>query len=217
MPRLAAALVGQPAEVVHHPRRRAAPALQHLGLDRERDGVEGARHVARPRLDLVGLVDGDAEQLRDHRHRQGIGEVLDHVHAPRLGHPVEQAVHDRLDARPERLDDARREGLADEGAEPRVVRRVAEEHRQREPRRVGPAAEARLEEGLVSALPEARVAEERGDVVVAREDEEPEGMPVDRRFGAEPMVDGIRIGEEAGIEEVELAHARPIPPLATRV
>ena len=109
----------------------------------------------------------------------------------------------------ERLDDARRERLADERPEPRVVGRVAEQHRHREPRAVRPAAEAGLEERLVSTLAEARVPEEARHVVVPGEDVEPERVAVDGVLGAKPVVGGIRILEERGIEEVQLSHARP--------
>ena len=44
------------AEVVRHRRRRAAPALDHLGADRQRDGVERARHVPRPLLDRLAVA-----------------------------------------------------------------------------------------------------------------------------------------------------------------
>ena len=130
----------------------------------------------------------------------------------------------RLDARPERLDGARRERPAHRVAEPRVVRRIAEEHRLPvaaglEARRRETAAcavrgrsPARPEVALEPLAPEPRVAEDRGHVGVAREDPEPMGRAVDRILGAEARVERIRIGEERGVGRTE--EGRAVDPLS---
>ena len=207
-PGAAAALLDETAEVVRHLAGRAAPALDHVGSHGQHDGVERTRHVARPCLHRLAVVDGNAQELGDHRHGQGVGQVLDHVHPAGPGDALEEAVHDPLDVRAQRLDDAWREGLADERAEPRVIRRVAEEHGQREPGPVRRGAEPALDEGLVPALAEARVAEQGGDVVVPGQHVEPQPMAVDGVLGPEPMEGGVRVREELGVEEVQLGHAR---------
>ena len=76
-------------------------------------------------------------------------------------------------------------------------------------RTLRPAAEAALEQRLVAALAEPRVAQEGQDVVVPGEDVEPERMAVDGILRPQAMEGRIRVREEVGIEEVQLAHARP--------
>jgi hypothetical protein len=160
----------------------------------------------RPPLDRVAVRDRDAHELGDHRDREWVGQLLDHVHLARLGRAREELVHDPLDVRAERLDDAGREGLADQGAETRVVGRVAEQHGEGEPGPVRRGAEPALHQGLVPALAEARVAEDDGDVLVPGQHVEPEGMMVDGILGPEAVVCRIRVGQELGVEEVQRAH-----------
>ncbi len=88
-----------------------------------------------------------------------------------------------------------------------MVGRVAEQHGQREPGPLRPAAEAALEQRLVAALAEPRIAQEGQDVVVPGEDVEPERMAVDGILRPQAMEGRIRVREEVGIEEVQLAHA----------
>ncbi len=123
-----AALVREGAEVSRDRLRRLAPPLDHLGGDGQRDRVERPRHVAGPLLDLLRVARGHAQELGDHRHRQRVGQRLDHVDPLLIGHAVEQAFHDGLDVPAEGLHHARREGLADERPEPRVVGRIAKHH-----------------------------------------------------------------------------------------
>ena len=70
----------------------------------------------------------DPEHLRDHGDGQGIGQVADHLHRPRIEGPVDDLVDDLLDARAESLDHPGRERPADQRAQARVVRRILEEH-----------------------------------------------------------------------------------------
>jgi hypothetical protein len=99
----------------------------------------------------------------------------------------------------------RREEAAHRAAEPRVMRRVAEEHRLAVPaasrRTVGACGAvaawgrraARPEVTLEALAPEPRVAEDHRDVRVTREDPEAVRRPVDRVLGAEARVAGIGV------------------------
>ena len=159
---------------------------------------------------------GDPEELADDGARQGLGQVGDDVHPAGRRDAIEQGVDVRLDARAERLDGARRERPAHRVAEPRVVRRVAEEHRlpvaagleargvsETAARPVRGGSPARPEVALEPLAPEPWVAEDRGHVGVAREDPEPMRRAVDRILGAEARVERIRIGEERGVGRTE--------------
>lgn len=71
----------------------------------------------------------DPEEVADDRARERLGQVGHHVHPVGRRHALQQHVDVGLDARTVHLDGARRGGAAHRVAEPRVVRRVAEEHR----------------------------------------------------------------------------------------
>ena len=68
------------------------------------------------------------EQLGDDRDRQRLGEVGDEIDLARAREVVDQAIDDRLDAAPHRLDGPRRERLEDKPPDPRVVGRLEVEH-----------------------------------------------------------------------------------------
>ena len=129
---------------------------------------------------------GIPSKIADHRARQGLGQVGDDVHASGGRNAIEQRVDVSLDARPECLDGPRRERPAHRVAEPRVVRRIPEEHRlpgapgleargvsesAAHPIRDGPAA--RPEVTLEPLAAEPWVAEDGRDVGVAGQDPEP--------------------------------------------
>ena len=198
----------QPLEVTADGPAGRSRAGDHVGLHGHGDGVEAAGEVERPLLDSLGILARHAEQLGDDGDGQGVREIGDHVHPAPGGHPIEEAVDQRLDVGSHGLDDPWRERLADEGAQARVIRGVGEEHRRRRPRLLGVAAEAGGEEGLIAPFPEPRVAEEQRHVVVARERVEAERVAVDRVLAAEPVVEGVGVGDEGGIERVELGHGR---------
>jgi hypothetical protein len=61
-----------------------------------------------------------------------------------------------------------------------VIRRVTKEHRQREPRALRTGAEPALDQGLIPALAEPRVAQEGRDVGVPGQDVEAERVAMDR-------------------------------------
>ncbi len=73
------------------------------------------------------VLERHAKQPADHRDRQRVGEVGDDVEVTGLGDRVEQGVDQRRDVGLQCLDDLRHERLADQLAQPRVVRRVEEE------------------------------------------------------------------------------------------
>ena len=202
VPRRGPALGDEPAEVLGEGAAAGEALLGHLRVRRQQDGVETARDVHPPRLEALVVLDGDAEHLADDGHGQRIRELLDQVHRPRALDSREQAVDDLLDVRPESLDHARGERLADEAPQPRVVRGVAIQHRQPDAGRDG-HAEARRHERGDRLLGETRVAQYRHDVLVPGEHPEPEGTVVDGILGAQAMVGGIGISDELRIHRIE--------------
>jgi len=77
-------------------------------------------------------------------------------------------VRDRPDPGTQARDLARREGPADEAAEPRVLRRVVGVHEVLPPVEEGAAIDALVREHLVERLAQAQVAQQRVDVRVAQ-------------------------------------------------
>ena len=168
---------------------------------RDREGVETSRHRGRPGGARRPVRLGNPEELADDGARQGLGQVRDNVHPAGRRQTIERGLGVRLDARAERLDGARRERPAHRVAEPRVMRRVAEEHRLPgtaglEARSVSETAAcagrgrspARPEVALEPLAPEPWVAENRRHVGVPREDPEPMGRAVDGILGPETRV-----------------------------
>ena len=119
---------------------------------------------------------GDAQQLRDDRDRQGLGDVADEVEFAALDRRVEQALDDGLDPRSEILDGARRERLRDEATEAGVIGRLAVEHPvpDQRPERVVPggivgAAHLRVRGHVQVRAAEPSIAQQRVDVAEARD------------------------------------------------
>lgn len=79
---------------------------------------------AGPFLEQSVVVGGDAEEFGDHDDRQGVGEGVDQVEPVAVGDAVEEARAHGLDARFEPVDRSGGEGLADQGAELAVFRRI---------------------------------------------------------------------------------------------
>ena len=154
---------------------------------------------------------GDPQQLADDGARQRLGEVGDDVHPAGRRHAIEQRVDVGLDRAAERLDGARRERPAHRVAEPRVVRRVPEEHRLPVAAGVRAVAVVRREVPLEPLAAEPRVAEDRGHVGVAREDPQAVRRAVDRVSAAEASVEAgygsARSRESDGSKRVALATA----------
>ncbi len=197
-----AALRDEAAEVVGQRLPGGDAAAPDLGIRSEPDQVEAARDVEAPPLEALVVLDGHAEHLADHHDRNRVRELLDEVHRAARGHTVEQAVDDLLDPWPQSLDHARRERLADEPAQPRVIRRIAVEHRQAHRGHGG--AEARGHEGRDRFLGQARVAQRRHHVVVPRQHPEAERTVMDGILGAQAVVRRVGIRHERRIHRVEL-------------
>ena len=90
--------------------------------------LKAARPVAGPDLELRPVLRRHPQQFGNDDHRQRRGDRLHEVEAGRIVDPVEQVVGDRTDASCQALDNRRREGAADQRPQPRVDRRVAEQH-----------------------------------------------------------------------------------------
>ncbi len=141
------------AEVVGEGVPGGGATLPHLRVRREQDGVETSRDIESPVPESVAVLDGNAEHLADDDDGQGVRELLDQVHRVPALDAREEAVHDALDVRAQPLHHARGERLAHEAAEPRMVRRVAIQHRKAAGR--GWRAKARGDEGRERFLAEA--------------------------------------------------------------
>lgn len=159
---------------------------------------------------------GDPEELADDRARQGLRQVGDDVHPAGRRDAIEQGVGVRLNTRTKRLHRTRRERPAHRVAEPRVVRRVPKEHRlpvacaieargvsETARRAVRGRSPTRPEVALEALASEPRVAEDRRDVRVAREDPQSVRRAVDWILGPQARVQRIRIGEERGVGRPE--------------
>ena len=199
--RMAPTLGQQAAEVFAERMARGAAALDDLAVGVQAERIEAARDVGRPLAHRVGVLGGRAEQLADHRHRQRVGEVGDDVHRRAVLHQVEPSLDDRADARLQAVDDAAREGLADERAQARVGGRVAKDHRTRHA--LGIVAVDPGEGGAEPFAAEARVAHHRHHLVIARHDPVALGAAVDRVFGAQAAIERVGVGPELAARRVE--------------
>ena len=104
-------------ETVQHAREAIRVVLEvaeHLG------------EVFRPGLELVAVSWRNSEEFRRHDRREGIGQILDHVHFTPLRHGVEQAVHDVFDVGTELLYPARGKSPGRQAPDAGVCRRVHE-------------------------------------------------------------------------------------------
>lgn len=87
-------------------------------------GGEGEHAIIGPSLEICAIPRIDTEHLGDDDRRQRPGERFDQVEGVAAGNDVEQFVDDLLDARRNRFECARSEGLAHTAAEVRVSRRI---------------------------------------------------------------------------------------------
>jgi hypothetical protein len=158
----------------------------------------------------------ESQELADNGARQGFGQVRDDIHAAARHRAIEQRIGARLDARAQRLHGARGERPAHRVAQPRVVRRVAEQHRlpvaglveargvRETVARAGPArSPARAEVALKALATEPRIAEDRGHVGVPREHPEPVWRAVHGVLFAQLAVEAVRIGEACRAQALE--------------
>ena len=192
-----AAHVTQRLEIIDHG-QIVGVMLLDLGVGEWRE-IEQAAGVARAVMEELPMLSRDAEHVADYRHRQAVGEVGDQVHETARGDLIDDPIDHRLDARPHILDAPRAERAHHQTAQPAVIGRIELKHpvthtaidRLVEDLRTGAPGHAALE---VSA--KALVAQDRGDVGVAAGDAETERRQVHRLGGAQPMIVGVRIGNE---------------------
>ena len=123
--RLLAALLGEPGHVAVEFVDRLP---QHLGAGGG-ERVEKAHQMVRPALEGREVARRDAEHLSDNRHRERHREVANDVELAAAGERRQQAVGQLLDARTELLERPWGERLRHELPEPRVVGRIATQHR----------------------------------------------------------------------------------------
>jgi hypothetical protein len=81
-------------------------------------GLIHRHHVMRPEEQLLGHVGGNAEQIADHDHRNGGGEVGYELGLALLFNAVDQAIGKAGDRGAQAFHLARQEGAVDEAAEP---------------------------------------------------------------------------------------------------
>jgi len=159
------------------PRRRAP---RHKGRIRAKaNRVQVSGNISRPAADDVVVVDGDAQHLADHRHRQRIRKVGDNVHRPAILDSVQEPVRDRLDVPTHLLYDPWRKRLVHERPEAGVIGRIPPQHGARELASRVLRAIAGLEQGGKAVTTEARITQAHHDVVITREDPEAHGTLMD--------------------------------------
>ena len=158
--------------------------------------VEAAGRRACPPAALVVVFHRQPQHLADHRRWKREGEVADDVHPSVLPRDTERVVHDVVDPSPQALKHTRREGFADQRAQPGVGWRIAKQHRL-PIRRTAFSGEA-----LGDLMAEAGIAQQGGDIVVAGEDPEVDLGPVDRILLSQFTVVRVRIGMNFGVERV---------------
>ena len=140
----------------------------------------------------------------------------DQVEAAGPSAPLDEPIHQALHRVAHRLDHARRERLGHQPSNPRVVGRlhVQDAVRDEVPERVVLRRRGRVPHLLVRGemevgATEAPIPQEGVHVLVAGHQPQIEGLVVEHRGAiAELAVDGIRVGDEAGVGGME-AHVHP--------
>ena len=153
----------------------------------------------------------NAEQVRNHRDRNGLRELGDEIGRAVQREGVDPRMRQAFDLRLELFDPPRDEGAVDEVAQPRVreAARAPASNGARARRTAQDAVSNRAEPPSADRPAEAPVAQQRRDIGEAREAPEAVILPEERRRGlADRCVGGIGIVEEIGVARVE-AHAPP--------
>ena len=177
---------------------------QRVGRD---DGIDRMSEVQRPPPERVPVFFRDGQHVADHGDRQRIREVRHDVHLASLRRLVQQRGHELFHARPQGLHHSRREGLADQGPQPVMIRRIEEEQRRLELVRLEWLRE-RLQKGFVhvrlaSVARPAGVPYQSRVVPVPGQDPHTGERLVHRVPLAQLPVRGIRIGVRNRVEWVE--------------
>ena len=181
--------------------------------------LDGARHAElvhrhhrmRPREELVGHLDGRAEEARDGHHRNRLGEGGDEVVRAVLAHQGRPLLGQGRDRRREPLDRARDERAVDEAAQARVLGRFERQQRavlDRLPRgeMLGRFAPAQFLAGHhMQNLPaKSAVAQQRGHLGMAEATPVPILLPEEGgRRGADGLVGRVGVLEERRIARIE--------------
>ena len=122
------ALSQQVAQISAQPQAGFHPLLEPLGLTSERDErVQTLRQQSRGPAELSLVLDRHPEQSADHRDRQWIGKIADHLQPARVGDLIQQSIDERGDVGLEAPNDSGRERFTDKFAQPGVVRRIQEQ------------------------------------------------------------------------------------------
>jgi len=171
----------------------------------ERDRTAGVR----PGFELGVLLGVDPEQLRDHDRRDGAGDPFDQVELAIL-ELSDHSLRDAARTGTPLFDGARRERVANQLSQAPVARVVHQQHG-RLFVRVAPQKLSREGSGvgLARIAPIVGVAQNREDVVVAREDDASElGVAVDGIAFAKQREDRIGIVAKLRVERGELHASR---------
>ena len=195
-----AARLDQLLEVERQIARRRHAALHDL-RGRELRG-EQVRRVAGPGGEARPILERNAHHLADHRRGDRQREIGDHVHLAARERRVEQAAHVGAHALAKPLDRPRREGLAHQPAQARVIGRILLEHELAGAR--GEAGRRRSDRRRAVGVADAalHLAQQPDAVVVARETPGADRREVNRRDLAQPPQGGRGVVAKRGIGRV---------------
>jgi hypothetical protein len=204
------------------PLEQAAEILGHRGearlsAAREVHGWSGItneeRDIVRPSDEIILATGIDAEHIDHHESGERTSEIADEIDPSSAIDAIQEAIHDRLDARRHRFQRGWLEGLGQHLTQAGVVPTFQKEQRPTEDALEFAQLVSRARPAAVypSACPlrgEARIAQHIHDVRVIGE--EPSAAtkilaPMDRRGGAQRAVDRVRIAQESCIEHGLLA------------
>jgi hypothetical protein len=187
------------------------PAGKLLGAEHR---LERAEDCQRPAAQRRALVRRDAEHVADELDRDRGGKILDQVDRAAVDaageRTVEQPVDQGLDAWLQRRERARREGGREKLAHPAVIGRIVE-HQAGGVMLVQEAvAEVRPEVVRLVRAPGVGVAIDCGAIIIAAEEIRSVRHAMDRIVLAPRAVERARIGEEAGVEPLEVEGERGV-------
>jgi len=208
-PLLAPAPVDEIAQIGLELRHGCNAAGKLLGAQHR---LERAEDRQRPAEQRAALVRRNAEHVADELHGNRGGEILDQVDRAAVGaarqRTVDQPIDQRLDARLQRREHARRESRRQQLAHAAVIGRIVEHQ-------AGGVVLVEQAVGEVGSkvvslvrAPGFGVAIDRGAVVVAAEEIRPVRHAMDRIVLAQCAVERERIGQERGIEPLEIEGER---------